>query len=99
MTISRRTFLNELAATGALAGLLAKPETAEALAAAVDETMVEPGAGNAAAFWGSFMAPTTQSRGWGHKDPGTDSDRQVNFLHFDSTKGLRYADQISPDEL
>jgi hypothetical protein len=100
VAISRRLFLNELAATGALAGLLAKPDTAAAMAAAIDDTIQEPGAGNAAAFWGSFMAAPGHERGLLHKaPPGTDADRQVNFLHFDSTKGLRYADQIDPTEL
>ncbi|MGB9031268.1 MAG: hypothetical protein WCC27_14200, partial [Acidobacteriaceae bacterium] len=28
-----------------------------------------------------------------------DADRQVNFLHFDESKGLRYADQLSTDDL
>ena len=100
MTISRRTFLNELAASGALAGLLAKPDTASAMAAAIEDTIQEPGAGNAAAFWGSFLAAPVHERGLLHKtQPGTDADRQVNFLHFDSNKGLRYADQIDPSEL
>jgi hypothetical protein len=100
VAISRRLFLNELAATGALAGLLAKPDTAAAMAAAIDDTIQEPGAGNAAAFWGSFMAAPGHERGLLHKaPPGTDADRQVNFLHFDANKGLRYADQIDPTEL
>jgi hypothetical protein len=100
VTISRRAFLNELAATGALAGLLAKPEAAAAFSSAIDDTMVEPGSGNAAEFWGSFTAKAPKERGLlGHKLPGTDADRQVNFLHFDAEKGLRYADQLPPDEL
>ena len=100
MTISRRTFLGELAASGALAGLLAKPDTAAAMTAAIDDTMQEPGAGNAADFWGSFTARAPHERGLlGHKLPGTDADRQVNFLHFDASKGLRYADQIDSSEL
>lgn len=99
MTISRRTFLGELAASGALGGLLAKPETAAALSAALDDT-TQPGEGNAADFWGSFMAKAPHERGLlGHKLPGTDADRQVNFLHFDADKGLRYADQIDANEL
>ncbi len=99
MTISRRSFLSELAASGALAGLLAKPDTAAALAAALDDDTVEPGAGNASAFWGSFLAAPTHERGLlGHHPPGTDADRQVNFLHF-GTEGLRYADQIPATDL
>lgn len=99
VAISRRTFLNELAASGALAGLLARPEAAAALSAAIDDTDQNPGAGNAAAFWGSFLAAPTHERGLlGHKQPGTDADRQVNYLHF-GDQGLRYADQIPTEEL
>ena len=99
MTISRRSFLGELAASGALAGLLARPEAAAALSAAIDDTIEQPGDGNAAQFWGSFMTKAPHERGLlGHKLPGTDADRQVNYLHF-GEKGLRYADQISADEL
>lgn len=95
---SRRDFLSGLAAAGVLPALLAKPETAQALAAALDDT-VEPGGGNAAAFWGSFLATPGHARGLlGHKQPGTDADRQVNFLHF-GQKGLRYADSIPSDDL
>jgi len=100
VAISRRTFLNELAATGALAGILAKPDTAAALSAALDDNTAQgPGTGNAAAFWGSFLAAPTHERGLlGHKQPGTDADRQVNYLHF-GDQGLRYADQIPTEEL
>ncbi|MGB9029326.1 MAG: hypothetical protein WCC27_04320, partial [Acidobacteriaceae bacterium] len=63
MAISRRLFLNELAATGALAGLLAKPDTAAALAAAIDDTPDEASTGNAAAFWGSFLTAAPRERG------------------------------------
>jgi hypothetical protein len=99
MTVSsRRAFLGELAAAGLLPTLLAKPETTQALAAAIDD-IEQPGNGNAAAFWGSFLAAPGHARGLlGHHQPGTDADRQVNFLHF-SDKGLRYADQIPNEEL
>jgi hypothetical protein len=99
VTISRRTFLGELAASGALAGLLTKPETAAALAAALDDPVTDTSAGTGAAFWGSFLAKAPHERGlMGHKLPGTDADRQVNYLHF-GDQGLRYADQIPNDEL
>jgi len=99
VTISRRTFLGELAASGALAGLLAKPDTAAALTAALDDTVADTSPGTGAAFWGSFLAKAPRERGlMGHKLPGTDADRQVNYLHF-GDKGLRYADQIPNDEL
>jgi hypothetical protein len=80
--------------------MLARPGVAEALTTALQDTQVaaaEPG--NAAAFWSSFLDPQPHARGLFHKAPGTDSDRQVNFLHYSDDKGLRYSEQIEPGEL
>lgn len=97
MKLSRRAF-SEAAISGALLSLMAAPEKAEALVAALEDTP-DTSATDASAFWGSFLDKPTHERGLlGHKQPGTDLDRQVNFLHFGG-KGLRYADQIDPSEL
>lgn len=99
MAVTRRVVLQELGGAGALATLLFKPGVAEALAQAAAQAE-QPGAtdGNAAAFWGGFLDEHTHARGLFHKAPGTDSDRQVNFLHY-SDQGLRYSEQIGNDEL
>lgn len=98
MELSRRTFFTEFTAGGALAALLAKPETAHALAAALGQAAPQSSLGNSAAFWSDFLAPQSHGRGLFHKQPGVDQDRQVNFLHF-GDQGLRYADQIAASEL
>ncbi|HLJ76049.1 MAG TPA: hypothetical protein VKT75_01480 [Acidobacteriaceae bacterium] len=97
MKLSRRAF-SEAAISGTLLSLLAAPEKVDALAAALEDTP-DTSTTDASAFWGSFLEKPTHERGLlGHKQPGTDLDRQVNFLHF-GEKGLRYADQIDPSEL
>ena len=92
--------MQELLGVGGLAALAAKPGVAEALGNALAQAHDdEPG--NAAAFWGSFVEDPhkhTGARGIFHKAPGTDTDRQVNFLHY-SDAGLRYSEQIESKEL
>jgi len=97
MAVTRRTLVKELMGAGSLATLLAHPGVAQALSAAMQENQVS-GPGNSADFWGSFMDTQTHARGLFHKAPGTDSDRQVNFLHY-SDAGLRYSEQIENAEL
>ena len=49
--------------------------------------------GNSAAFWGSFNTPGTTARGIFSKKPGTEADRQVNFLHY-TDSNLIYSENI-----
>jgi hypothetical protein len=99
MALTRRSFLSGAAGAGALATVLAKPEAAAAINQALQDAAEEPEPGNAAAFWGTFLEPSLHARGlMPHHRPGTDADRQVNYLHY-GTKGLRYADQIPSSEL
>jgi hypothetical protein len=96
MSLSRRALLQELMGAGGVAALLTRPGMAEALGNAFQQADTAPG--NAAAFWGSFTETQPHARGLFHKAPGTDSDRQVNFMHY-SDEGLRYSEQIEPKEL
>lgn len=98
MPITRRTLLTELMAAGSMSALLAKPGVAESLAEAIQNVPASGDQGNSAEFWGSFLDTNTHARGLFHKAPGTDSDRQVNFLHY-SPDGLRYTEQIDTKEL
>lgn len=98
MAMTRRALVEQVLATGGLTALLARPGMAEALGGALQEAQ-EQGPGNAAAFWGNFLNQGTTARGLFHKAPGTEPDRQVNFLHYSDTDGLRYSEQIETSEL
>jgi len=99
MALTRRALAKNLMGAGSLTALLAHPGVAEALSSALQQNQASGAPGNSADFWGSFMAPQTSARGLFHKPPpGTDSDRQVNFLHY-SDAGLRYSEQIETSEL
>jgi hypothetical protein len=98
---TRRAVLQDFAglaaATGA-AGFFAKPGVAEALGHALERAQEQDGDGNAAAFWSTFTDTQTHARGLFHKAPGTDSDRQVNFLHYKDSN-LTYSENINPTDL
>lgn len=96
MVMTRRALAKQMVGAGGMAALLAHPGVADALSAAYQENAAAPG--NSAAFWSSFTDPQPQARNMFHKSPGTDSDRQVNFLHY-SDAGLRYSEQIESTEL
>src|ERR1700759_3566793 len=98
MAMTRRALAKQLVGAGGISALLARPGVAEALSEALQQSADAPADGNSAAFWGSFTDPQPHARNMFHKSPGTDSDRQVNFLHY-SDAGLRYAEQIEPAEL
>jgi hypothetical protein len=96
MAMTRRALMQDLAGVGGLAALLARPGVAEALGQAMGEAAGQP-PGNSQAFWSTFLE-SSHSRGLFHHLPGTESNRQVNFLHY-SADGLRYSEQIGEDEL
>jgi hypothetical protein len=98
MAMTRRDLAKQLVGAGGVAALLAHPGVAEALSEAFQQSAAAP-EGNSAAFWGSFTETQPHARNMFHKAPGTDSDRQVNFLHYSDTAGLRYSEQIQPTEL
>ena len=98
MAMTRRALAKQMVGAGGMAALLAHPGVAEALSAAYQENTATPADGNSAAFWGSFTDPQPHARNMFHKSPGTDSDRQVNFLHY-SDAGMRYSEQIESSEL
>jgi hypothetical protein len=97
MALTRRTLLQDLAGVAGLSALITKPGVAEALAHAIEAGQTET-EGNSAAFWSTFYDTGTTARGLFHKAPGTDADRQVNFLHY-SDSGLTYSENIDPKQL
>ena len=99
MALTRRALVKDLMGAGGVAALLTHPGVAEALSNALQQNQASGASGNSADFWGSFLAPESHARGLFHKSaPGTDSDRQVNFLHY-SDAGLRYSEQVETTEL
>lgn len=90
--------MQDLIGASGVAALLARPGVAEALSSVLQENQTSGIPGNSADFWGSFLDTQTHARGLFHKAPGTDSDRQVNFLHY-SDAGLRYSEQVETSEL
>ena len=98
---TRRVMLQDFAGLAAATGastFFAKPGVAEALSHALEQAQAQDGAGNSADFWSTFTDTQTHARGLFHKAPGTDSDRQVNFLHY-SESNLVYSENIKPDQL
>ena len=112
MNASRRTFFRDLLFTGSLGGLLsARPGLAETLIGALQngESAQAPGEHDSKNFWSSFVpeaeAPPTGVRSRGlfgsHKAAtgAADLDRQIDWLHYDPEKGLRYASAVDASEL
>lgn len=111
MNGSRRTFFKDLLFTGSLAGLLgSRPGFAETLIAALqDGDVPSTGEHNSKNFWSNFVpeaeASSTgvHSRGLfsSHKDAtgAADVNRQIDWLHYDPEKGLRYASAVDASEL
>lgn len=97
MAITRRTLLQDMAGAAGFSALLAKPGFAEAIGEAMEAAQQET-EGNSAAFWGSFNTPGTTARGIFAKKPGTDADRQVNFLHY-TESNLIYSENIDANML
>jgi hypothetical protein len=106
MNASRRSFFKDLLFTGSLGGLLsAPPGLAETLIGALSEDDVPPaGEHNSKDFWSSFVAqaeaPSTSVHSRGifaaHKETtgAADVNRQIDWLHYDPDKGLRYASAV-----
>jgi hypothetical protein len=105
MDLSRRTFLEEVLAAGAITSLLPAagparggvdpPQTQTAPRGRTD--IPEHGATE---FWNQFYKPVdpTMPKSRGPRLRVPPSERQVTFLHSGSS-GLRYADDINEDEL
>jgi hypothetical protein len=112
MNTSRRNFFKDLLFTGSLGGFFAaRPSAAEALLHALQAADGAPATGehDSKNFWSNFVTSAQQpatgvhSRGLfgSHKEStgAADLNRQLDWLQYDSTKGLRYASAIDPSEL
>jgi hypothetical protein len=112
MNASRRNFFKELLFTGSLAGFFAaRPSTAEVLLNALqaDGDDPPPGEHDSKNFWANFVTagdqPSTgvhsRSLFGSHKETtgAADVNRQLDWLHYDTDKGLRYASAIDASEL
>jgi hypothetical protein len=111
MNSSRRTFFRDLLFTSSLGGFLsARPGFAETLIGALSEDNVPPpGEHDSKNFWSSFVTEAeTSSSGvhsrslfGSHKEStgAADVNRQIDWLHYDSTAGLRYASAVDASEL
>jgi hypothetical protein len=113
MSMNRRSFLEHVLASGALAGLGvgAEPFARGQATAAQDPNAV--GSSNAYAFWSNYYAghlpnsSETQSGAMGlfggkkgDKDAGVQQDRQVNFLSYDTkSSALRFPQAVENSEL
>jgi len=112
MNASRRAFFKDILFTGSLGGLLsARPGLAETLVSALNDNDNVPPAGehDSRNFWSSFV-PEAESSSTGvhsrglfgsHKENtgAADLNRQIDWLHFDPEKGLRYASAVDQGEL
>jgi hypothetical protein len=105
MDLTRRTFLEEALAAGALSSLLPASGSAR-LSAEPPLPQADPPARadipehGATEFWNQFYLPVdpTAPKSRGPRATVPPSERQVTFLHAGSS-GLRYADDITEDEL
>jgi hypothetical protein len=94
MSLSRRSFLSESFALGALPALFADPSLAEALTQAAAPPSKAPTAGEL--YWGSLYASGAH-RGSRTKLPKEDRDPRI--AHFADKTGVRWVEDIKPAEL
>jgi hypothetical protein len=112
MNASRRNFFKDMLFTGSLGGFFAaRPSMAEAMLKALQAADGAPPTGehDSKNFWSNFVAAADQpatgvhSRSLfsSHKEStgAADVNRQLDWLHYDPDKGLRYASAIEPGEL
>ena len=94
MSLSRRSFLTEAATFGALTSLLAQPEFADAIDAAVSKPSGPPTAGET--YWKNLYAGESgQSRG----SSTPDTNRDPRIAQYNDKVGLRWAADIKDSEL
>jgi hypothetical protein len=94
MSLSRRNFLSGSATFGALSSVLAHPELALALDAALAKPAGPPTAGET--YWKNLYA----SEGERSRSSSTpDSSRDPRIAQYDTKAGLRWADEIKDSEL
>jgi hypothetical protein len=96
MAESRRTFFEEILASGGLAALLA-----ERAAAGPQQNPSDASLMKTSDFWGSFYdsVDPKKSRGRrGAKGKPAVVGKDVRYLYFDEA-GLRYTDQLKPEDL
>jgi hypothetical protein len=98
MTISRRCFVTDSALLSLFPVFFANPELAKAMGTVPTSpsSAGKPTAGET--YWSNLYAsPDQRSRGEGSKPPNP--DRDVRFLHYEETAGLRWAEDIKLQEL
>ena len=95
MAHSRRTFFEEILASGTLAALVA-----ERAAAGAQQNPPDASSIRTSDFWGSFYDSVDQKKGKGHKVKGKPAvvGKDVRYLYFDEA-GLRYTDQLKSADL
>ena len=96
MTKSRRTFFEEIMASGALAALLAEQALAQPKQSASNSSLIRT-----SDFWGSFydsVDPRKSRAQRGVKGKSAVNGKDVRYLYFDNA-GLRYTDQLKPTDL
>jgi hypothetical protein len=94
MSLSRRNFLSGSATLGAVSSLLAHPELASAIDAAIAKPAGPPTAGET--YWKNLYA----SAGERSRSTATpDSSRDPRIAQYDTKAGLRWADEIKDSEL
>ncbi len=112
MNTSRRDFFRDaLLTTSAGALLNARPRAAEALFSALNNTddVAPAGEHDSKNFWSNFVmeaqtsAAGVHSRGLfsSHKETtgSADVNRQIDWIHYDAEKGLRFPAAVESDEL
>ena len=93
---SRRTFFEEILASGGLAALLAQRATAAPQPSSPDSSLMQTGD-----FWGSFYDSVDPAKGrglLGHQGKPAIAGKDVRYLYYDKA-GLRYTDQLKPTDL
>jgi hypothetical protein len=95
MAESRRTFFEEILASGGLAALLAERAAANPQQNPSDASLIQT-----SDFWGSFYDSVDPKKGKGRRVPGKPAvvGKDVRYLYFDEA-GLRYTDQLKSADL
>lgn len=95
MAFSRRSFLSESAALGAVGSLLAHPHLAEAIDINSLHPPGPPTAGEM--YWKNLYAGSAERSRGGSKSANPDRDPRI--AQYDDKAGLRWAQDIKPTEL
>jgi hypothetical protein len=98
MSMSRRGFLEDILAAGVLTGAISSTAAGHALRDELLYAFTEQ-TSDAHDFWRGYFDSVMTTRRGGGSGKLEAQDRKVQYLHVSPTAGVRYLNDIKPDEL